>query len=61
MIDLDRRWDVNKRQDETALLEALVARADPDAAARARITARAATLVRGIRTASRPGSCPSRT
>ena len=55
MIDLDRRWDVNKRQDETALLEALVARADLDAAARARITARAAKLVRGIRSASRPG------
>ncbi|MCB1355255.1 MAG: proline dehydrogenase family protein, partial [Maritimibacter sp.] len=55
MIDLDRRWDVNKRQDEAALLAALVARADLDAAARARITARAAKLVRGIRTASRPG------
>ncbi|CUH68371.1 Bifunctional protein PutA [Thalassovita gelatinovora] len=55
MIDLDPRWDRNKRQDETATVTALIAQADLDATARQAITARAAKLVSRIRTDAAPG------
>ena len=55
MIDLDRRWDENKRRDEGELLEELVRTAALDNAARARIVAHAAGLVERVRVASRPG------
>lgn len=55
MIDLDRAWDANKRQDEAALLAALVERAALDPAARQRIVDRAADLVARIRSVARPG------
>ncbi len=55
MIDLDRKWDINKRRDEAELLAELVSRADLDADTRARIVQRAAGLVEHIRTVSRPG------
>ncbi|RME18654.1 MAG: bifunctional proline dehydrogenase/L-glutamate gamma-semialdehyde dehydrogenase PutA, partial [Alphaproteobacteria bacterium] len=55
MIAPDRRWDTNKRRDEGALIEDLVALAELDAPARQRIVARATDLVKRIRQASRPG------
>ncbi|OWU85925.1 pyrroline-5-carboxylate dehydrogenase [Oceanicola sp. 22II-s10i] len=55
MIDLDPKWDVNKRQDEAALVARLTDRAALDAGARARIVAAAADLVRRIRSRARPG------
>ncbi len=55
MIDLDRRWDQDKRRDEDALVAELVARAALDGPARSRITARATRLVEQVRTATRPG------
>ena len=55
MIDLDPKWDRNKRRDEAALLAALAETAALDASARARIVTRAANLVRRIRVASKPG------
>ena len=54
MIDLDPRWDVNKRQAEPALLDRLTAEAALDAEARRRIVAHAAALVERIRHKSRP-------
>ena len=36
MIDLDPRWDANKRRDEAAVLRTLAETADLDAGARAR-------------------------
>ena len=54
MIDLDHRWDENKRRDEATLLADLVRRAALDDDARARIVSRAASLVEGLRAASRP-------
>ncbi|GAB5377467.1 MAG: bifunctional proline dehydrogenase/L-glutamate gamma-semialdehyde dehydrogenase PutA [Acuticoccus sp.] len=55
MIDLDPRWDRNKRRNEPEALQALIGEAGLDAAARAAIVARAAALVERIRAASRPG------
>ena len=55
MIDLDPRWDANKRRNETELLETLAGVADLDAAARARIVEHAAGLVERIRSEARPG------
>ena len=55
MIDLDPRWDANKRLDEAKALTALTAMADLDAGARAKIVERGAGLVERIRGASRPG------
>ncbi|HKK97075.1 MAG TPA: bifunctional proline dehydrogenase/L-glutamate gamma-semialdehyde dehydrogenase, partial [Marivita sp.] len=55
MIELDQKWDHNKRRDETELLESLTKTAALDSAARERIVERAARLVQQIRTASRPG------
>ena len=55
MIDLDPRWDRNKRRDEARALEDLIATADLDATARGRIVARAEELVRAIRHEASPG------
>jgi len=55
MIDLDSRWDVNKRRDEAELLADLIGIAALDAPARARIVTRAAALVERIRSDARPG------
>ena len=49
MIDLDHRWDENKRRDEAALLADLVRRAALSDDARARIVSRAAELVEKLR------------
>ena len=45
MIDIDARWDRNKRRPEDELLAALADAAGLDAAARARIADRATALV----------------
>ncbi|MCB1493405.1 MAG: proline dehydrogenase family protein, partial [Rhodobiaceae bacterium] len=55
MIDLDPRWDRNKRRDEAEAVADLIALADLDTAARARIVERATGLVERIRKASHPG------
>jgi RHH-type proline utilization regulon transcriptional repressor/proline dehydrogenase/delta 1-pyrroline-5-carboxylate dehydrogenase len=55
MLDLDPRWDANKRLDEADALQALIEMADLDDRARARIVDRAADLVGRIRTKARPG------
>ncbi len=55
MIDLDPRWDRNKRLNETEAVAALVAMADLDAAQRAAISKRAETLVTRIRGEAAPG------
>ena len=55
MIDIDAKWDINKRRDEAELLRVLSDTAALDSAARERIVGRAAALVERIRTASRPG------
>ncbi|MHA3913712.1 bifunctional proline dehydrogenase/L-glutamate gamma-semialdehyde dehydrogenase PutA [Halovulum sp. GXIMD14793] len=55
MIDLDRRWDRNKRCDEAALLSALIEQAGLDQSVRDGIVAKAADLVTRIRAKSRPG------
>ncbi|MEM6386464.1 MAG: bifunctional proline dehydrogenase/L-glutamate gamma-semialdehyde dehydrogenase PutA [Pseudomonadota bacterium] len=55
MIDLDPKWDRNKRRDEANLLAALTETAALDAPTRARIVQTAAELVRDVRAASRPG------
>jgi len=54
MIDLDPRWDLNKRQAEASLLEQLTAEAALDGDARRRIVTHAASLVERIRHKSRP-------
>ncbi|MEC8294857.1 MAG: bifunctional proline dehydrogenase/L-glutamate gamma-semialdehyde dehydrogenase PutA [Pseudomonadota bacterium] len=55
MIDLDPRWDQNKRRNEVETVAALVEQAALDQATRDRIVARASTLVSRIRTESKPG------
>ncbi len=55
MIDLDRKWDLNKRRDEAALLAELIDVASLPEAARASIVGKATALVQDIRVASRPG------
>ncbi len=55
MINLNRKWDLNKRRDETALIEELMATAALGADERAEIVEQATELVRRIRTDSRPG------
>ncbi|QDY70809.1 bifunctional proline dehydrogenase/L-glutamate gamma-semialdehyde dehydrogenase PutA [Qingshengfaniella alkalisoli] len=55
MIDLDPRWDTNKRLNENTAVTALTAMAELDADARGRIVARATELVEQIRTKSKPG------
>ena len=55
MIDIDVRWDANKRRDERELLASLTGEFGLDASARARIVETAAGLVERIRTASKPG------
>lgn len=55
MIDLDPRWDRNKRLNETEAVTALVAMADLDAAQRTAISKRAEALVSRIRNDARPG------
>ncbi|MDX1780809.1 MAG: bifunctional proline dehydrogenase/L-glutamate gamma-semialdehyde dehydrogenase PutA, partial [Thalassovita sp.] len=55
MIDLDTRWDRNKRLDEPQAVAALVAMADLDAARRQAITDRASGLVSRIRNHASPG------
>jgi len=54
MIDLDPRWDRNKRRSEPALLEELTAGAALDAETRRRIVVHAASLVERIRHEARP-------
>jgi len=54
MIDLDPRWDRNKRRPEPALLEELTAGAALDAETRRRIVVHAASLVERIRHEARP-------
>ncbi|MEO3427422.1 bifunctional proline dehydrogenase/L-glutamate gamma-semialdehyde dehydrogenase PutA [Pelagibius sp. CAU 1746] len=55
MIDLDPRWDANKRRDEADVLQVLTEEAALDSGARATIVDRAAALVERIRTRARPG------
>ena len=55
MIDIDRKWDKNKRKNEADLVAELVEKAALDQFARDRIHGRATGLVRKIRTAARPG------
>ncbi|MDP7149662.1 MAG: bifunctional proline dehydrogenase/L-glutamate gamma-semialdehyde dehydrogenase PutA [Paracoccaceae bacterium] len=55
MIDIDRKWDVNKRRNEAELLAELIANARLDQASRDRIVKHTTKLVEDIRTASRPG------
>ncbi len=55
MIDIDPRWDKNKHRDEAGLLAELTQTAALDEAARARIVASAADLVKSIRSDARPG------
>ncbi|MYM54697.1 bifunctional proline dehydrogenase/L-glutamate gamma-semialdehyde dehydrogenase PutA [Thalassovita mangrovi] len=55
MIDLDPRWDRNKRLNETDAVTALVAMANLDAAQREAISKRAETLVSRIRNDAKPG------
>ncbi|HSM39916.1 MAG TPA: proline dehydrogenase family protein, partial [Afifellaceae bacterium] len=55
MIDIDPRWDRNKRRDEADLLRALTEQAALDAASRDAIVAHAADLVERIRTKMKPG------
>ncbi len=55
MIDLDPRWDRNKRRDEAELLRSLIATAALDDAAREAIVTHAAGLVERIRHDARPG------
>ncbi|WP_227010382.1 bifunctional proline dehydrogenase/L-glutamate gamma-semialdehyde dehydrogenase PutA [Pelagibius marinus] len=55
MIDLDPRWDTNKRRDEAEVLQALTEMAALDAGARATVVERAAALVERIRAEARPG------
>lgn len=55
MIDIDRKWDVNKRRDEAELLRVLITDLALDQATRERITQQASVLVEDIRTASKPG------
>ncbi|GGD25257.1 bifunctional proline dehydrogenase/L-glutamate gamma-semialdehyde dehydrogenase PutA [Sinisalibacter lacisalsi] len=55
MIDIDSRWDENKRRDEAELLAELIGTAALDAPARERIVTRAAALVERIRNDARPG------
>ncbi len=55
MIDLDPRWDRNKRLNETEAVTALVAMAGLDATQRTAISKRAETLVSRIRNDARPG------
>ena len=54
MINLDTRWDLNKRREETELLTVLGRQAALDETARSRIVDAAAKLVERIRSASRP-------
>jgi len=55
MIDIDSRYDENKRRDEAELLAALTGTAALDQPARDRIVTRAAALVERIRSDARPG------
>jgi len=55
MINLDPRWDQNKRRDEAETVASLIAQADLDQAHRDQIVTRASDLVRRIRTESKPG------
>ncbi|MEO0542646.1 MAG: bifunctional proline dehydrogenase/L-glutamate gamma-semialdehyde dehydrogenase PutA [Pseudomonadota bacterium] len=55
MIDLDARWDENKRQSEGELLAALVRDAQLDAQTRTAIIDRASALVTKIREETQPG------
>lgn len=54
MINLDPRWDLPKRTNETELLERLVETANLSVGARRQISAHAADLVRQIRGSSKP-------
>ena len=55
MIDLDLRWDLNKRRNEAEALRMLAETAALDAGTRARIVHHAASLVERIRAGARPG------
>ena len=55
MIDLDRKWDLNKRRNETELLAELETLADLDSGSRKKVIQNAAGLVEKIRSASSPG------
>ena len=55
MINLDRKWDANKRRNEAELLAELEALADLGSEDRKKVVQDAAGLVEKIRTASKPG------
>jgi RHH-type proline utilization regulon transcriptional repressor/proline dehydrogenase/delta 1-pyrroline-5-carboxylate dehydrogenase len=55
MIDIDKRWDLNKRQDERELLTSLIEKAELSHETREAIVKQATALVERIRDVSQPG------